>query len=229
MANLNLRTSATASINKLMEECDNGEVAAMEVAMQRVTLGNLETHFNRFTDSHLELVGAAKDNDEVVVHTTLFETIEEKYSKVKATLEASIEAAAIQAQLNAQTDGSISGHQSTHSRRNHVNDIRLEKIVIPEFSGEFNKWIGFCDMFEAMVHTQEGLSTAAKYTRLMKALKGSAAQVVAGFLPTDDNYESAWKTLKARYNNDRLIVSSHLNIFWEWSHWTRRATQAYVG
>lgn len=81
-------------------------------------------------------------------------------------------------------------------------------MTLPEFNGEFHKWL---DM--AMVHEQDNLTVAAKYTRLMKALRGEAKQVVAGFLPTDDNYEEAWTTLKSRYDNDRLIINSHLTIF----------------
>lgn len=46
--------------------------------MQRVSLGNFETHFNRFTEAHLELVGAAKDDAEVDEHVALFEGTEEK-------------------------------------------------------------------------------------------------------------------------------------------------------
>lgn len=63
------------------------------------------------------------------------------------------------------------------------------------------------------MHNQPSLTVAAKYTRLMKAVQGEAAQVVAGFLPTDNNYEEAWSTLKSRYDNERLIINSHLTIF----------------
>lgn len=186
-----------------MGKVDNGELDAMTGTMQRVTLDNLETHYARFQEAHMALVGAAQEG-ELDAHATLFELVEDKYSTIKATLHAAIEAAVIPSQAE----------QSVRSApRMDANDIRLEKIHLPRFSGEFNKWIGFRDMFEAMVNGQENFTTAAKYTRLMKALEGDAAQVVAGFLPTDDNYESAWTTLKKRYDNDRLIVSSHLNVF----------------
>lgn len=203
MAELNIRASAASSITRLMGKVDNGEVEAMTNAMQRVTLDNLETHYTRFQEAHMTLVGAAQAG-ELDAHASLFESVEDKYSTIKATLHAAIEAAIIPSQA----DPSVRSVP-----RMDTNDIRLEKIHLPKFSGEFNKWIGFRDMFEAMVNGQENFTTAAKYTRLMKALEGDAAQVVAGFLPTDDNYESAWATLKKRYDNDRLIVSSHLNVF----------------
>lgn len=214
MGELNVRSAAVSSINKLMEKHENGSLAALELSMKRVTLDNLEAHYARFMDAHMSLVGAAIEATELTAHSGLLETVEDKYSNVKALLNSAIEDAAFQQELQRQNDGSGYGTaRSSPVHRNNSDDVRLEKIVIPEFSGEFNKWIGFRDMFEAMVHTKEHLSTTVKYTRLMKALKGSAAQVVAGFLPTDDNYESAWTTLKARYDNARLIVTSHLNIF----------------
>lgn len=209
MANLNLRATAVTAINKLMERHTNGELAALEGTVQRITMDNLELHFARFTEAHLELVGEATDNSALEGHVTLFEAIEGKYTQVKAALVNAIEAVAAESEVAA----SVAAASARSARRMETNDIRLEKINLPKFSGEFNKWMGFRDMFEAMVNSQEHLTVAAKYTRLMRSLEGDAAQVVAGFLPTDENYEAAWKTLKDRYDNDRLIVSSHLNIF----------------
>ncbi|XP_055915445.1 uncharacterized protein LOC129948461 [Eupeodes corollae] len=207
MAELKLRSSAATSISKLVKKLEAGELAELDLAMKRATLDNLGSHFTRFVDAHFLLVGSAKET-EMEAHSTLFEEVEDKYTKVKAMLTAAIDLA-----VQEQQASEASVVRSVHVQQGDLNDLRLEKIVIPEFNGEFNKWIAFRDMFEAMVHSKEHLSTAAKYTRLMRALKGSAAQVVAGFLPTDDNYESAWQTLKARYDNDRLIVSAHLSIF----------------
>lgn len=204
MANLNLRSTASASIARLLGKMQAGELLTMEIAMQRVTLQNLESHYARFTTAHMELVADAATTDELDTHNELFVAVEDKYSQVKAVLDSAIEAA---------MESSASASFRTTNPRIDTSDIRLEKIHLPTFSGEFNKWLGFRDMFEAMVNTRANFSVAAKYTHLMKALKGDAAQVVAGFLPTDDNYEAAWKTLKDRYDNSRLIVSSHLNIF----------------
>lgn len=203
MAELNLRSSATASITRLATRLEAGDFAGMEMAMKRVTLDALEGHYRKFDGNHTVLVGQAQEG-ELDAHMTLFESVEDKYTKVKAALYAAIDAEAVQ-------NEALSTVRSVH--RGDSNDMRLEKIHLPKFSGEFNKWIGFRDMFEAMVNGQPNIAVAAKYTRLMKALEGDAAQVVAGFLPTDDNYEAAWRTLKERYDNDRLIVSSHLNIF----------------
>lgn len=209
MGDLNLRTTSVNSINKLMVRHDNGELDALELAMKQVTLDNLDSHYNRFIKRHMELVAVASKSDEVEEHQLLFDAVEEKYSKIKAKL-----ASAIEKEVAAEIEGSV--HESVHAvpaPRHNGNDMRLEKVVLPEFHGEFNKWIGFRDMFESLIHKQEQLSTAAKYARLMKALKGAAAAVVAGFLPTDAKYDSAWETLKARYDNKRVIVTTHLNIF----------------
>lgn len=200
----NIRSVAMAAIDKLYERRLSGVLAAFEVSVQQVMLGNLESHYARFTEAHMDLVGEATPQ-ELEEHNVLFEAVEEKYTLVKAALCGAIE---VKQECSVGSFGT-----ARTAQRGNGNDIRLEKINLPKFSGEFTKWIGFRDMFEAMVHKSTHFSTAAKYTRLVNALQGNAAQVIAGFLPTDDNYEAAWNTLKERYDNDRLIVASHLNTF----------------
>lgn len=96
MADLNVRLAAVASINKLMEKHDNGSLAVLELAMKRVTLDNLESHYARFMEAHMTLVGGANEANEMAAHSELLETVEEKYSNVKALLSSAIEEGAFQ-------------------------------------------------------------------------------------------------------------------------------------
>lgn len=137
MGDLNLRTTTVNSINKLMVRHENGELDALELALKQVTLDNLDSHYNRFIDRHMELVSEATKDSEMTEHQALFDEMEEKYSKIKAKL-----ASAIEKEIAVDPDGSV--HGSVHAvppPRHNVNDMRLEKIVLPEFHGEFNKWI----------------------------------------------------------------------------------------
>lgn len=65
-----------------------------------------------------------------------------------------------------------------------------------------------------MVHSK-AYSNVQKFHYLNSCLVGEAAKVIRGFQVTDANYEVAWQTLCARYNNDRLIVFSLLGELFE--------------
>lgn len=202
----NVRAVAKASIERLYARMEAGDfvVEGVTIEFKVATLDNLEAHYNRFVDAHLELIAEA-EAAAIAGQSEIFDAVEERYTVVRAYLRDLVHVETVHNQ-SVHEDSATRIHVQSH-------DLRLEKIGLPEFNGEFHKWLAFRDMFEAMVHNQHGLTVAAKYTRLMKALKGEAAQVVAGFLPTDDNYEEAWSTLKSRYDNNRLIINSHLAIF----------------
>lgn len=200
---LNIRQSARTSVATLKARLDNGELAALEVAVKNVTLENLESHYNRFLTAHYELVGEAQEG-ELGAHEELLTGVENNYTAIRAALVRAIEEVR-------EEERSVS-NQSVHQQPL-VNELRLGKVNIPKFAGEFHKWIPFRDMYLSLVHGKANLSTAVKYTILMESLTGEARQVIAGFLPTDDNYKSAWDTLMERYDNPRLIVSSLLTVF----------------
>lgn len=207
MASLNVRGVARASIERLFERKEAGEFVGEGVthSIQVVTLDNLESHYDRFVTAHMELVAVAEASD-IAEHSAIFDTVEQRYTDIKAFFKELIDAHSIHAE-------SESSERSTPRSHVKASDIRLEKVNLEPFQGEFNKWIGFRDLFGSLIHENPSLTTAAKYSYLMRKVKGEAHQVVAGFLPTDDNYEAAWNTLNQRYNNDRLIVSSLLNVF----------------
>lgn len=84
---------------------------------------------------------------------------------------------------------------------------KLPEIKLPEFSGEYTKWLFFKNSFETTIHNEE-LSDPQKYQYLVGVLKGEARKVMEGF--SSDNYEQAWLLLKATYDNEMMIIDTHL-------------------
>lgn len=68
----------------------------------------------------------------------------------------------------------------------------------------------FFDTFSAVVHTNEDLSKVEKLFYLKQSLRGSAEECVSGMQMTQVNYKRAINNLKARYDNRKLQVLSHL-------------------
>ncbi|KAJ8980224.1 hypothetical protein NQ317_010542 [Molorchus minor] len=70
---------------------------------------------------------------------------------------------------------------------------RLQKIEIPEFSGDPKKVA----------------NDTSKIHYLLGALKGKALDVCAGILPTAANYPILWKTLIDKYQDKRLLANTY--------------------
>ena len=95
---------------------------------------------------------------------------------------------------------------------------QLPKIPLPTFSGKYEDWDSFCDLFTSLVHDAPQVSDATKLQYLKLCLTGSAADLIKDVTTTNANYASTWQALKARYHNPRLIINNHLSAFMGISH-----------
>lgn len=89
--------------------------------------------------------------------------------------------------------------------------IKLPTIELPTFSGVYEEWPSFQDLFIALVHNNSSLSAVQKLHYLKNSLQGEAECLLKHIPITVNNYEQAWELLKERYNNKRIIVNSLLN------------------
>ncbi|OXA36859.1 hypothetical protein Fcan01_28383 [Folsomia candida] len=92
------------------------------------------------------------------------------------------------------------------------NNVRLPKLEIQPFHGNYLEWATFKDSFEAAVHSNASVSKVEKFTYLA-LLKGEAARYTADLPLTDAHYDQAWKQLHDRYENQRMIAFATLDKF----------------
>ncbi|KAI4477453.1 hypothetical protein M0802_014719 [Mischocyttarus mexicanus] len=92
---------------------------------------------------------------------------------------------------------------------NKVNS-RLPELTVPRFEGEYLKWPEFKAMFSSVIGERENLSELERFQYLKSAVAGSAATLINHLPPMDSPFSTAWSLLTARYENERLIVNSHL-------------------
>lgn len=85
---------------------------------------------------------------------------------------------------------------------------KLPHISIPKFSGNYNDWMSFKDLFTSLIRKNEHISNIEKYHYLKTSLTGEAEQLLKHFALTEVNYDKAWKTLESRYDNKRMIVTT---------------------
>ena len=102
------------------------------------------------------------------------------------------------------TDASERGTSHSHS------NLKLPAIKLPIFSGHYDRWISFSDMFKVMIHENDSLPEIQKFHYLKSSLSGEAERLISNLPMTAENYTTAWKLLVERYENKRLIAASHI-------------------
>lgn len=86
---------------------------------------------------------------------------------------------------------------------------RLPTIHLPTFSGKYEDWPTYQDLFEALVHNTS-LSDVQKLHYLKTSVSGEAEMLLRNIQTTGSNYTQAWSILKGRFGNRKMIVNSIL-------------------
>lgn len=88
---------------------------------------------------------------------------------------------------------------------------KLPNLELRSYSGkEISKFKEFYEMFVAVVHNQKSLSDVQRLCYLRKYLEGEALALINNLPLINDSYEAAIELLKKRYDNESLIINSHI-------------------
>ncbi|XP_055645015.1 uncharacterized protein LOC129780602 [Toxorhynchites rutilus septentrionalis] len=126
---------------------------------------------------------------------------EELYFQVRAGLKSKLPTIPI----------SPSTSNDTPPRMGTCASIQLPKINLPEFNGEFDKWLPFFDTFKTLIHGNPDLSAIQRFHYLRASLKGEALKVVDAFPMSEASYGAAWSALTKRFSNVYLQKKRHVN------------------
>ncbi|UYV69429.1 hypothetical protein LAZ67_6003549, partial [Cordylochernes scorpioides] len=89
--------------------------------------------------------------------------------------------------------------------------VKLPKLMISKFYGNFSEWLTFWNSFDAAIHQNNSLNPIDKFNYLKSHLGGTALNTVEGFSLSADNYEKAIKLLKDRFGREDILISRHMN------------------
>ena len=182
------------NVNKI--DVDN---IGLEEVVQRMELLNKKYElFEQVQDSIDDSCG---NKDELQIQFVARNQADELYCYAIVRLKALLKALSPIAN-NSATDG--------ENEKKGLNDIKLPRINVPTFSGKYEEWISFHDLFKSLIHGRNSLSNAEKLHYLKSNLSGDAALLLRSFQITDDNYEEAWNLLCERFDNKRYIIDCHL-------------------
>lgn len=185
----------------------------LDYAVLATRLDKVEQHFLNDFDNYqtqLELISGDSDTSDEARSD-----FEQKYysaiSKAKSILNSNLSAVTSSSQVP------ISPQTST------TNPIKLPPINIPQFDGSFDKYLQFYDTFKAIIHENKSLAPTQKFYYLLSSLKGEALQTIQAIQISDTNYFIAWKLVCEKYQNDRLIINSHIQSIFELSALNRES------
>lgn len=91
--------------------------------------------------------------------------------------------------------------------------LKLDKIQLPTFSGDYLEWLAFRDQFRDLIHKNPKLDEMVKFHQLRTHLKGSAYEVIRGYAFTAVNYSHAWDDLNRRFNREDAIIEEYIRRF----------------
>ncbi|XP_070526948.1 uncharacterized protein [Cardiocondyla obscurior] len=83
---------------------------------------------------------------------------------------------------------------------------QLPRIQLPEFTGKFEEWPAFKDLFQSIISKDAILGDVEKLHYLKGCLKGEAEQMVRNIPMTSENYQRVWDFLEEHFANKRLLV-----------------------
>ncbi|XP_058443065.1 uncharacterized protein LOC131425280 [Malaya genurostris] len=173
-------------------------------------LEKLELKWDEFDEVQSEIEGCEEYESNADAHREIRADFEEKYFEVRAGLVKKLPQRSGQVAMQ-----NIQQNESFDSTGVH-SYVRLPQINLPEFDGNYEKWLPFHDTFRALIDSSPQLSNIQKFHYLRASLKGDALRLVDSFPMSDANYRVAWDGLVSRFSNRYLLKKRHLNALFEY-------------
>lgn len=196
---LNLQRDVNEKIRKAHVNFKKSPKERISEVYVQTRLTNLEQLWDRFTKVHENIVNESDDWEDFqtnsYVKDNMYENTEEAYLDYKIDLMMD------RSQHKSAQKGQNSGNGNT------CTSLKLPKIIIPTFSGKYEEWITFRDLFVSLVHSNASLDDVQRLHYLKGHLSGEAEQLIRQLPITAENYKECWSQLDARYNNKNYLAN----------------------
>lgn len=159
-----------------------------------VRLENLIALWDEFNNVQTELETGEDDDDILEVYLKERLEFERIYYRTKGTL---LQWSQTTSTVNAMSQQAV--EMASQAR------VKLPDIKLPIFSGKFENWLNFHDLFLSLVHSSPNLSTIQKFYYLRSSLDGEALKLIQTIPISNEQYSVAWNLLKDHYQNPRRL------------------------
>ncbi|XP_011883491.1 PREDICTED: uncharacterized protein LOC105570682, partial [Vollenhovia emeryi] len=214
------KRAAKASLTRLETYVEGIDPAEVEIEELRLRIERLDEAFKTFSDTQIEIAA----NDDTISEADQdkeSEEIENKYFRLKGAMERIVKDRTVRADEGMldrtviQANGAVNNDVGRACVPAFNAQIKLPRIELPRFSGAYEEWHSFYDMFGSLIHSNRDLNDTQKLHYLKSSLKGEAAEVVSSLEMTGDNYKDVWDRLSERYDNKRLTVQNHIRAIFD--------------
>lgn len=203
-----VRASTTKVVNEIFNLFTTDPLQSGELEERLALLSLKEISLKKINEEIEELV----DIDSLEEEVASCEVYEEKISVAKTKANRTLKT--IQKSSNTSTsgatglsDGDIS--VTTEARPARLT-VKLPRLEITRFRGDFRSWQSFWGQFETTIHQNETLSNIDKFKYLKSYLMDRAAMAIEGLSVTEQNYNIAVDLLKDRFGRKELIIDDHM-------------------
>ncbi|XP_050669384.1 uncharacterized protein LOC126968409 [Leptidea sinapis] len=184
------------------------ELDSFQVAELECRLGVMKSLYKDFDDLQTQLELLSENADDMYQEREAFETqYFTQMSRARSLLPPDVS----RASSPAPNPGASSTHHDTlHASGCKHDFVRLPKIDLPHFNGDYQHWLEFRDTYISIIHDNNSIQSINKFHYLRAALTGSASLLIKSIDFKADNYTIAWQLLLDRYHNERLLVNNHV-------------------
>lgn len=188
----------------LKNQIERGRINFKKSPKERITesyimarIEGLEEIVKRFSNKHESIVSSydMKDLKESYFKSDVFSVGYESYLDYKSELKSLLSSPSV----------NTTNLDCSSCNAPKMPVVRLPKISLPLFSGNYAEWSSFKDLFVSLVHNNSALDDVQRLHYLKTQLKGEAEQLIKHIPITQANYTKCWDLLQNRYNNKRFI------------------------
>ncbi|KMQ89768.1 hypothetical protein RF55_10565 [Lasius niger] len=210
MTNLDARITLQRSRFSLIQEATDFEsenVPRSDRPLVNARLDMLEQNWNKFQEEHENL--CLSTNEDWSEHSYLRERVYERcqafYIYARAKLQNHLEEFDFTDRQSRSTSSEKGASASLMPRS------ALPRIKLPTFSGDYQLWRSFHDLFASLIKDNSDLTNVEKMHYLKTCVTGEAARLVGNLSVAGDNFPIAWNILVARYENKRFLITAQLD------------------
>jgi len=210
MSNLDARIALQKSRFTLIQGVmDENDVDVTRTNRQLIVarLEMLEQNWHKFQEEHENL--CLSDNEGLSEHSYIKERVYERCQAFYVFARAKLLTHRDEFDsIDRSSRSSFSEHGASASL---MPRSALPRIKLSNFSGDYQSWRAFHDLFASLIKDNPDLSNVEKMHYLKTCVTGEAARLVGNLSISGDNFAIAWNLLIARYENKRFMISAQLD------------------
>lgn len=144
----------------------------------------LEANYVEAKAAHLKIISAKEES-----------TLKEKYFADEIFIKLKIAFLDYLGELNETLNEETKGDANTSITQDKSIDIKLRRIELPPFTGGYEQWRPFYELYTSLIHSNQSLSDIQKLHYLKASIHGEAGRLLQHISLEGKNYASAWEIL----------------------------------